>query len=449
MFNGYWILFYTIERIVNILGYNTYLDVNFNKKTSTIANWSSILIYSFVDYNIGYIGFLNVIEILIRIILIIVFCKVNYSTSFKEVIKSIVGYWIVIYQSIRVFSENILPKITISYTTINGIDIYTGETYISGEIMTLQMLIFKLILISLAILIYKQYKEKDKLDKSYIKFMVIPIITNLICLLLLFRNTALEKNKDMLTYLNSIIIPLTIMISNIYLFNLLDKSIKSYKLKLENKSLKDSIAKDYNYYLEIQKEQEKIKKINHDIKNHMICIRSMSEAKDEKLLDYIDNMESNMMAFNTNYNFNSGNMILDSILNNKNAMCIENKIKFVVNVNFSKCDFMDMADVCSMFANLIDNAIEANLNIYSNDIVKEIILKSVYVSEMCVIKIENNKENQILCKNGNFITTKKDKNLHGIGLKNVSEIVKKYNGEMVVDYTDTRFIVKILLPIKI
>ena len=107
-----------------------------------------------------------------------------------------------------------------------------------------------------------------------------------------------------------------------------------------------------------------------------------------------------------------------------------------------------MADVCSMFANLIDNAIEANLNIYSDNLEKEIVLKSAYISEVCVIKIENNKENQVLSKNSNFITTKKDKYAHGIGLKNVREIVNKYNGETVVDYTETRFIVKILIPLR-
>ena len=448
MFKGYWVLFYTIEKLVNAIGYNTYLAVNFKKKTSPALNSSSLLIYSLIDYNIEYINIPNVIETFIRISFIIILCKFNYEIKFKDMLKSIAIYWIIIYQSIRIFSETVLIKLTLSYTDINGIQIYTGETYISGEIHTLQILIFKSMLISLVMLLYKQYKDKTEVDKSHIKFMVIPIATNLICLLLFFRNTALEKNNDALNYLNSVMIPLLIFISNVCLFYLFDKSIKSYKLKLENRSLRDSIAKDYNYYLEIQKEQEKVRKINHDIKNHMICIRAMSEAKDEKLLDYIDNIESKIIDFNSSYNFNSGNMILDSILSNKKSICVENNIKFDVSVNFSKSDFIDMADVCSMFASLIDNAIEANLNIYSDNLEKEIVLKSAYISEVCVIKIENNKENQVLSKNSNFITTKKDKYAHGIGLKNVREIVNKYNGETVVDYTETRFIVKILIPLR-
>ena len=212
MFKGYWVLFYTIEKLVNAIGYNTYLAVNFKKKTSPALNSSSLLIYSLIDYNIEYINIPNVIETFIRISFIIILCKFNYEIKFKDMLKSIAIYWIIIYQSIRIFSETVLIKLTLSYTDINGIQIYTGETYISGEIHTLQILIFKSMLISLVMLLYKQYKDKTEVDKSHIKFMVIPIATNLICLLLFFRNTALEKNNDALNYLNSVMIPLLIFI---------------------------------------------------------------------------------------------------------------------------------------------------------------------------------------------------------------------------------------------
>ena len=46
MFKGYWVLFYTIEKLVNAIGYNTYLAVNFKKKTSPALNSISLLIYS-------------------------------------------------------------------------------------------------------------------------------------------------------------------------------------------------------------------------------------------------------------------------------------------------------------------------------------------------------------------------------------------------------------------
>ena len=126
MFKGYWVLFYTIEKLVNAIGYNTYLAVNFKKKTSPALNSSSLLIYSLIDYNIEYINIPNVIETFIRISFIIILCKFNYEIKFKDMLKSIAIYWIIIYQSIRIFSETVLIKLTLSYTDINGIQIYTG-----------------------------------------------------------------------------------------------------------------------------------------------------------------------------------------------------------------------------------------------------------------------------------------------------------------------------------
>ena len=98
MFKGYWVLFYTIEKLVNAIGYNTYIAVNFKKKTSPALNSSSLLIYSLIDYNIEYINIPNVIETFIRISFIIILCKFNYEIKFKDMLKSIAIYWIIIYQ---------------------------------------------------------------------------------------------------------------------------------------------------------------------------------------------------------------------------------------------------------------------------------------------------------------------------------------------------------------
>ncbi|MEN2259601.1 GHKL domain-containing protein (plasmid) [Paraclostridium benzoelyticum] len=45
------------------------------------------------------------------------------------------------------------------------------------------------------------------------------------------------------------------------------------------------------------------------------------------------------------------------------------------------------------------------------------------------------------------MTDKKDKFLHGLGIKSIKQSVKKYNGEVVIDYTEDKFILNILIPI--
>ena len=60
-------------------------------------------------------------------------------------------------------------------------------------------------------------------------------------------------------------------------------------------------------------------------------------------------------------------------------------------------------------------------------------------------EIVNSKENKITEKNGNFETDKDDRSSHGIGLRNVRQIVQKYRGEMDVSYTEDTFSVTIFV----
>ncbi|MGL5713418.1 MAG: ATP-binding protein, partial [Paraclostridium sp.] len=165
------------------------------------------------------------------------------------------------------------------------------------------------------------------------------------------------------------------------------------------------------------------------------------------LINYIDNIEIGLKKYNnTKVYFNTGNMIVDSILKNKKLICEENNILLDVDVDFSKSNNIEMIDVCIIFSNIIDNAIEACIKINSDKIAKKIILKSKYIDKFCVIVIENNKTNKVRVKNNKFITSKNNSFLHGIGLKNIKKTVKKYSGEMIIENYESRFILKIMIP---
>ena len=182
----------------------------------------------------------------------------------------------------------------------------------------------------------------------------------------------------------------------------------------------------------------------------MICIRHLCEDRDtDKVLEYIDSMENNIVNYNKlNQDFYTKNMILDSILRVKKSICTEKNIDFLVDMDFSKNSFMDMVDVCTIFSNVIDNAIEACDKIYEPDILKKITLKSKYINGFCIILIENTKINEIKERKNIFLTNKKNSNMHGIGLSNVKRTVEKYFGEVIFSHSQNIFTVKIMIPYK-
>lgn len=186
------------------------------------------------------------------------------------------------------------------------------------------------------------------------------------------------------------------------------------------------------------------------MKNHMICIRNLCEDRNiDKALEYIDSMTINITNYNKfNQDFNTGNMILDSILRVKKSICIEKNIDFIVDMDFSKSDFMDMVDICTIFSNLIDNAMEACEKINNHDISKKIILKSKYINGFCIILIENTKINEVKQRKNLFLTSKNNSYMHGIGLSNIKKVVRNYFGQVIVNHSKHTFTIKIMIPIK-
>lgn len=71
------------------------------------------------------------------------------------------------------------------------------------------------------------------------------------------------------------------------------KTIKDIKEKSEENLLKEKIDMQYNYYLNLQEAQNKVKRLYHDMSNHMMCIKSMSSEK-EDVNKYIDEVSKKL-----------------------------------------------------------------------------------------------------------------------------------------------------------
>lgn len=123
-------------------------------------------------------------------------------------------------------------------------------------------------------------------------------------------------------------------------------------------------------------------------------------------------------------------------------------IDLFCDINFSKCKFIEMADVCAIFSNILDNAVEACNSIECDKIHKNIKIRGIVVKSYYVIKCENSKTNKVKIKNNKIFTTKKDKFIHGIGLESVKSSLKKYDGEFEIENLENKFIIKVYIPLQ-
>lgn len=93
---------------------------------------------------------------------------------------------------------------------------------------------------------------------------------------------------------------------------------------------------------------------------------------------------------------------------------------------------MDVADICTIFGNALDNAIEYEQKIADKE--KRLIHVSVFSQKgFLMIRFENYFEGTLMFEGDLPITTKKDSFYHGYGLKSIRYAVQKYKGVVRID----------------
>lgn len=323
---------------------------------------------------------------------------------------------------------------------------------------------------SLSLTILGLFTDKITVDISGIIFASLPayltcITINIITALLLhfwFRNFRYQLQKSdfvivllfeaviFLFYNNSVVhfvigeynetLDLIIaLLSTAFMFLFLYLK-NNYYLREQEQRDKMQIAQlqqQFAYYQEKMKDEERVRSIYHDLKNHLLVMesrqnteetRQMAETLRSQIADYEDYVHT-------------GNEFLDIILKDKAAKAREKQIDFSAMVDFHGIDFMEPLDISTIFGNAIDNAIEASENV--PEYKRLITVKAERVRDMLLITIENN------TAPGNHLTegtTKKDRFVHGFGIPNIKKAVEKYSGQCSFQQEERVYRLKILFP---
>lgn len=108
---------------------------------------------------------------------------------------------------------------------------------------------------------------------------------------------------------------------------------------------------------------------------------------------------------------------------------------------------MDTTDLFAIFCNAMDNAIEAVQGLQDQD--KRMIAVSVWErSGLALFQFENYFENRLEMVDSIPVTTKKDKDFHGFGMKSIQYAVQKYNGQMSIHTENNIFVLRISIPVQ-
>lgn len=184
----------------------------------------------------------------------------------------------------------------------------------------------------------------------------------------------------------------------------------------------------------------------HDLKHQIAAIRAESDAG--KREGYLKEMETGLGLYEAQNR--TGNSVLDTILTGKSMYCVQHNINFTCVADGSLLNFMNVMDICAVFGNALDNAIESAEKV--EDIAKRIIRAAVYQeNQFVIIRFENYYESEFCTEKMGGIkipqTTKKEKEYHGFGIKSIRSSAEKYGGTMTILTEDHWFYLRLLIPL--
>lgn len=202
------------------------------------------------------------------------------------------------------------------------------------------------------------------------------------------------------------------------------------------------LVMEKKYYDAQVKYINEIRSIRHDIQAHMIVLQYYLESGNyEKAKSYLCDMKQHQnraSIFIKDTGHDLVNAILSDILSGSRK-----KIDFEMKGLLPQDLCLSEYDICTLFSNLFMNAREACEKLKH---VKPVILMEVQERvQECFISIQNPIEWKVETDGMRFLTSKKKKELHGYGTKNILEVIKAYNGKIDFLITEQMFRVEIIL----
>ena len=217
---------------------------------------------------------------------------------------------------------------------------------------------------------------------------------------------------------------------------------RELQMKFEVDTLQNILEMQYKNYQLSQESIEIVNRKYHDLKHQITLLKA--EANSQKSRRYLEEMEQDIRSYEAQNK--TGNKVLDAVLTSKSLYCQNHGISLTCVADGTLLDFMAEMDISALFGNVLDNAIESVQKLDKKE--KRLIHLSVAEQKSFLrIRVENYTEEKIIFRNGMPVTTKKDKHLHGFGMKSIQSTVKKYGGSVTTGLRDNWFELRILIPL--
>lgn len=417
-----------IETLISVDFITSYFGMKYQDERRRKTSFFIVWIIAFIQMDItNYVTEFETIGAYIPMIIYFIYAWVclNGRLMTKALISALTHLIVVI----TALSTNLLICNIIGYDPHDMITVFNTTRIVGVSIAKLMQFYATRIIL--------KNKHHNPLDKNkWLLIIFIPLIS-VISLSALMKAALISNVVSGYIFIGMICI-LVADIITYYFFAVMDKNyeniMKTKLLEQQNVNLEQHIADSEAFV-------EQMKSVRHDMKNQWITVNGFLTKGDfENAKNHVNLILHEYMP-NILNNIKTDNSVFDAIVNSKIAVCNQKNIFMEIDIKNGVRISLNDADTVSLFGNLIDNAIEAAEQTKNGRI--KIVIDEL--GDYLVIKVTNSENEQVLIDENDPQTTKSDKEMHGIGIKSIRTIVRKYNGMIKFYENDNEFNCHIML----
>lgn len=419
-----WEYIFSVFDIVILI---SFIDIFLKKKDiSIVKQILACIVTSFLVFISSFASVFSYFSALLITLISIIFINVLYEGNlYKKILLGVLFQFLyTIYSVVMVAGFSMLSNSLASF-------LYQYDSPIR-----IGFVVFTRGFIYIVLLILNKRKQEENsvfLYSTHLFYIILTCAAIAFVIINMLVNKSFQLTQDTYMLLAGLII---LFVFSIYM----EKRLFDNKLRIKQlESRAETLALQSVFYETNKQKDMEIRRTKHDLKNNLITLEMLlKDQKYEEAEKYLNNL-TNLPALNKT--ISTGNDALDAILNINIQM--NPSIQFQVDIQMSAC-IIEEPSMAIIVGNALNNAIEAVNKVEDK---KEIEVEIKGDSKKLVMIFQNYYFEEPKMDNGIFLTTKEDKENHGIGIYSIRKEVEKYNGKVTIDINkETRtFVMKLLM----
>lgn len=440
MMDLFWMIFeFVVNLFQSAIVLQTIRAILKDKRTGKKANLAYILFVAILFLELSFVNFIVPFEgigIIISILIIYIYSLINLKGTFMQKM-----FW-------SIFVMLLIMGITIVVLSIEGCII--GKGYLNLVIQKdlyrfVGVDVIQIVLFYLTRFMIKRTKKDSTYSlkwNEWFVLLIIPVISIFTMSFVSLIIINIEEQLSPMQHIFSILSILGILMTNSLVYVLYVNMQKDHAKQLEYSILQQAFKSQEKSVEETKILYQSVRSIRHDLKQHFqVALTMLHSGKIDEAVDYMEKYNDTVLDGISNKVF-CDNDVVNYIINSKSKICSDRHIKIYIYIANEIPEFSDL-DLCVLLGNALDNAIEG-VPVDGNN---EIYLELRNVDNFFMISVKNTITNSVLEYNPNLISTKNEKEVHGLGILSMKEVVQKYNGSIEFYESDNKFCCDMLLDI--